>query len=64
MTNVLLVSSVIRIEMEHMDSSRVLGIFCSSARCISAIVRLSYVIDCHVGMRFLARRKSRASTGI
>ena len=46
-TNVLLVRSVIRIEMEHMDSSRVLGIFCASAMCSSAVMRLSYVIDCH-----------------
>ena len=49
-TNVLLVRCVNRIEMEHMESSRVLGIFCGSAMCSSAVARLSYVIDCHVGI--------------
>ena len=63
-TNVLLVRSVNRIEMERMDSSRVLGIFCASAMCSSAVARLSYVIDCCVRMRFLVRRKSSVSAGI
>ena len=63
-TNLLLVKSVNRIEMEHMDSSRVLGIYCASAMCSSAVARLLYVIDCRVRMRFLARRKSRASAGV
>ena len=63
-TNVLPVRSVKRIEIEHMDSSSVLGIFCASAMCSSAVVRLLYVIDCCVRMRFLVRRKSRPSAGI
>ena len=58
------VRSVSKIKIEHMDSSNVLGIFCASRMCSKAVVRLSYVINCHVGMRFLTRRNSRASVGM
>ena len=58
------VRSVSKMEIEHMDSSNVLGIFCASAMCSKAVARLSYIIDCRVGIRFLARRNSRTSVGM
>ena len=58
------VKSVSRMEMEQMASSKGLGIFCASAMCINAVARLLYEIGCHVGIRFLVSRKSRASIGV
>ena len=58
------VRSVSKMEIECMDSSNVLGIFCAFAMCSKAVARLSYIIDCHVRIRFLARRNSRASVGM
>ena len=58
------VRSVSKMEIERMDSSNVLGIFCASAMCSKAVARLSYVIDCRIGIRFLARRNLRASVGV
>ena len=58
------VRSVSTMEIECMDSSNVLGIFCASAMCSKAVARLSYVINCCIGIGFLARRNSRASVGV
>ena len=58
------VRSVSKMEIERMDSSNVLGIFCASAMCSKTVTRLSYIIDCHVRIRFLARQNSRASVGV
>ena len=58
------VKSVSKMEMEQMASSKVLGIFCALAMCNNAVARLLYKIGCHIGIRFLASRKSRASIGV
>ena len=56
--------SVSNMEMERIDSSRVLGISCASVMCSSVVARLSIMICCHSRMRFRARRKSSASIGV
>ena len=56
-TNCWSVRFVSKMEIERMDSSRVFGIFCASEMCRSAVVRLSYIIVCRVGIRFLVSRK-------
>ena len=40
------------------------GFFCASTICSSTVARLSYVIGYRVGMRFLTRRKLRASVSV